>query len=318
MAETRPNRRLRQAGGEAGNFLPRRRQSAVHARRSRRLGLRPRTRLSRTVSLHPRRAGHDVSRPPVDHAAVRRHGRRRRVEPPLQVSAEPGHHRTERRVRSADADRARLRQPAGHGRSRQGGRGHRFHRRHDAAVRRHQPGEDLHLDDHQRHRVDPAGAVHRGGATHRARRAQALRHHPERCAEGIHRARDLHLSAGAGDAHHHRHFLLRQPARARVEHDFHLRLPHARGGMHRGAGSRVHPGQRHDLRAGGDRRRARRGQVRAAPVVLLQRAQQFSGGGGEVPRRPPHVGAHHARPLQAPRIPSRRCCASTPRRRAPR
>ena len=30
-------------------------------------------------------------------------------------------------------------------------------------------------------------------------------------------------------------------------------------------------------------------------VVLLQRAQQFPGRSGEVPRRPPHVGAHHAR-----------------------
>ena len=30
-------------------------------------------------------------------------------------------------------------------------------------------------------------------------------------------------------------------------------------------------------------------------VVLLQRAQQFPGRGGEVPRRPAHVGAHHAR-----------------------
>ena len=128
-----------------------------------------------TVSVHARRAGLDVSRPPVDHAAVRRHGRRRRVEPPLQVSAEPGHHRAEHCVRFADADRTRLRQPAGHGRSRQGRRGHRFHRRHDAAVRRHQPGEDLHLDDHQRDGVDPAGAVHRRGAAHRARRARSCR-----------------------------------------------------------------------------------------------------------------------------------------------
>ncbi len=37
---------------------------------------------SRTISLHPRRAGHNVSRPSLDHAAVRRHGRRRRVQPP--------------------------------------------------------------------------------------------------------------------------------------------------------------------------------------------------------------------------------------------
>ena len=118
-------------------------------------------RLSRAIPLHARRAGHDVSRPAVDDAAIRRHGRRRRIEPPLQVSAEPGHNRAERGFRSADADRAGFRQCARHGRSRQSRRGDRLHRGHDAPVRRHQPGEDLHLDDHQRHRRDSAGAVYR-------------------------------------------------------------------------------------------------------------------------------------------------------------
>ncbi len=33
---------------------------------------------------------------------------------------------------------------------------------------------------------------------------QAVRHHPERHSEGIHRARHLYLSAAARDAHHHR------------------------------------------------------------------------------------------------------------------
>ena len=81
------------------------------------------------------------------------------------------------------------------------------------------------------------------------------RNHPERRAEGIHRARNLHLSAAAGDAHHHRHLLLRQRARARLEHDLHLRLPHARGRCDRSAGSGIHAGQWHGLRAGSDRRR---------------------------------------------------------------
>ena len=40
------------------------------------------------------------------------------------------------------------------------------------------------------------------------------------------------------------------------------------------------------------------GQVRAAALVLLQCAQQFSGGGREVSRRAPHVGEDHARPVQ--------------------
>ena len=63
---------------------------------------------------------------------------------------------------------------------------------------------------------------------------------------------------------------------------------------------------------------SRRGQVRAAAVVLLQRAQQFPGGSGEVPRRAAHVGAHHARSLRRQESASRRCCASTPRPRARR
>ena len=195
----------------------------------------------------------------------------------------------------ADPDRPGFRQRAGHRRSRQGRRGHRFHRRHDAAVRRHQHGKGLHVDDHQRFGRDPAGAVHRDRAAHRPRRAQAVGDNPERCAEGIHRPRHLHLSAGAGDAHHHRHFFLCQRARAGVEHHLHLRLSHARGRLDCGAGSGLHAGQRHDLRAGRDRRRTRCGQVRAAAFVLLQRAQQFSGRSSEVSRGPAHVGAHHAR-----------------------
>ena len=162
------------------------------------------------------------------------------------------HHRPVRRLRPAHADRHGLRQPDGDGRSRQGRRRHRFHRGHGAPVRRHPAGQNHHLDDHQRHRRHPAGALHRGGQAPGQRSAQARRHGAERHSQGIHRARHLHLPAGAGDAHRHRHLRLRQPARARVEHHFHQRLPHARGGIHRGAGSRLHPGQRHRLRAGGD------------------------------------------------------------------
>ncbi len=41
-----------------------------------------------------------------------------------------------------------------------------------------------------------------------ARHPQTLRHRAERCAQGVHRARNLYLSAAAGDAHHHRHVCL--------------------------------------------------------------------------------------------------------------
>ena len=66
-------------------------------------------------------------------------------------------------------------------------------------------------------------------------------------------------------------------------------------------GGRVHARQRHGLRAGGDRRRARGRRLRAAPGLLLQRPQQRLPGGGEVPRRPADLGA-------------RRCASASGRR----
>ena len=42
-------------------------------------------------------------------------------------------------------------------------------------------------------------------------------------------------------------------------------------------------------------------ELRAAALVLLQRAQRRVRGGRQVPRRPPPVGAHHARPLRRAR-----------------
>src|SRR5439155_1517811 len=68
-----------------------------------------------------------------------------------------------------------------------------------------------------------------------------------------------------------------------VEHDLDLRLPHARGGCHGGAGSGVHPRERHRLRSGRHRRRPRRRRLRASPVVLLRLPPELLRGGGEVP-----------------------------------
>ena len=87
----------------------------------------------------------------------------------------------------------------------------------------------------------------------------------------------------------------RDPA---VEHDLDQRLPHPRGRLRRRAGDRVHARRRHRLRRGGDRRGPRGRRLRAAAVVLLQRAQQLPRGGREVPRRAAHVGADHARALR--------------------
>ena len=67
-----------------------------------------------------------------------------------------------------------------------------------------QLARDHHVDDHQFHGGDSAELLRAGGAQPGRRPAQALRHHPERHPEGIHRARHLHLSAAPGHAHHHR------------------------------------------------------------------------------------------------------------------
>ena len=68
-------------------------------------------------------------------------------------------------------------------------------------------------------------------------------------------------------------------------------LPHPRGRLDGRAGARVHARRRIRLRRGGDRARPRRRRLRAAPLLLLQRAPRLLRGDREVPRRPPHLGA---------------------------
>ena len=103
-----------------------------------------------------------------------------------------------------------------------------------------------------------------------------------------------------------------------VEHVLDLGLPLPReGGLGR-PGGRLHPVQRHRLRAGGDRRRAGRRRLRPAPGLLLQRPQQRLPGGREVPRGPADVGDDHARALRRDRTSARCGCASTPRPAASR
>ena len=76
----------------------------------------------------------------------------------------------------------------------------------------------------------------------------AAGHDPERHPQGVHRPRDLHLPAGALDAPGDRHLRLLPGRAARLEHDQHQRLPHARGRGDRGPGGRLHGRQRHRLR----------------------------------------------------------------------
>ena len=141
----------------------------------------------------------------------------------------------------------------------------------------------------------------------------AVGHGAERHPQGVRRARHLHLSAASLASHRHRHLRLLRARVAELEHDLDQRLPHPRSRIDGGAGGRVHLRARDGLRAGGDRRRARRRPLRPAAVVLLQRAQRLPRGGREVPRRAAAVGAPDARSVRRRRTRARSSFASTRR-----
>ena len=83
-------------------------------------------------------------------------------------------------------------------------------------------------------------------------------------------------------------------ARAAVEHDLDLRLPHPRSRVDGGAGARVHARRRLHVRRARHRARARRRRLRAAALVLLGHPQRLLRGDREAARRAPHLGAPHA------------------------
>ena len=82
-------------------------------------------------------------------------------------------------------------------------------------------------------------------------------------------------------------------ARAAVEHDLDLRLPHPRGGRHRGAGARLHARRRLHLRRARHRARAGGRRLRAAALVLLGHPQRLLRGDRQAARRATHLGAPH-------------------------
>ena len=74
------------------------------------------------LPVHPRRAPHDVRRPPLDDAAVRRVRHRARVQRPLPPARGGRHRRAVGGLRPADADGLRLRHPMAAGEVGQVGR----------------------------------------------------------------------------------------------------------------------------------------------------------------------------------------------------
>src|SRR3989442_869593 len=91
------------------------------------------------------------------------------------------------------------------------------------------------------------------------------------------------------------HQLLRQPG-SEVAPRQYQRLSHPRSRLDGRAGAGLHAVRRAHLCGGGGQGRSRRGRLRAAALILLQRAQRLLRGGRQVPRGPPPVGARNGAP----------------------
>ena len=252
--------------------------------------LRARPRRSRRLPVHARHPRDRLPRQALDDAAVRRVRHARSDQRALSAPARSRRHRPQRRVRSADADGPRSRPSAVAGRGGEVRRVGRVAGRHGDAVRRHPARRGHDVDDHQLAGGDDLRDVSRRRRAAGRVVADAVGHDPERHPEGVHRAEGIHLPAAPVDAADHRHVRVLHARGAALEHHLGQRLSHPRGRRDGGAGAGVHAARRHRVRAGRHRRRARRRRVRAAPVVLLQRAHRLLRGDREVPRRAPASG----------------------------
>ena len=88
-------------------------------------------------------------------------------------------------------------------------------------------------------------------------RETGLRHRAERRAQGVRRARDVHLPAQAVAAAGRRPDRMVRDRRAALQRDLAVRLPHARGRLDGGPGDRLQLRQRDRLHRGGARARRR-------------------------------------------------------------
>ena len=260
--------------------------------------LRPPTRLSRRLSVHPRRLPVDVPRAAVDDAPVRGLRLGRGDQRAISVPARPRADGAVDGVRHADADGARLGPRAFARRGRQRGGGRRLGRRHARPVRGHPARRGLDVDDDQLACRDAAGLLRlrRRGAGRAA--VGSAGHDPDRHPEGVHRAEGVHLPARAEHAARHGHGRVLHARDAALASDLDLGVPHPRGGLDGGAGARVHAAGRLHLRGVGARARARGRRVRAPAVVLLQRAPRLLRGDRQVPSRPADLGDRAARSLR--------------------
>ena len=182
------------------------------------------------------------------------------------------------------------------------------------AARRAAARAGLHLDDHQRHRRHPAGALRGGGrrAGHPARAACPGTVQNDILKEYIARGTYIYPPAPV-DAPGGRHPRLLPGRAAPLERHQRQRLPHPRGRLGRGPGGGLHAGRRHRLPGGGasppgwPSTSSRRGsRSSSTPTRTSWRRWPSSG-------PPAGCGRASCAIASAPAIPARPCCASTPR-----
>ncbi len=293
------------------------RRAALHRGRPRTVGPRPGPRLPRRLPLHPRHPAHHVSWPPLDHAPVRRLRHRRRVQPPLPISARaaappasPSPSTCPRRWATTPITRwPRARSARSASRS--------------AASKTC----DTLFDGIPLETVSTSMTINATAAIllslyiavakeQGVDVAQALRHRAERHPQGIHRARHLYLSRRARPCASSPTSSATAPTRCRAG----TPSPSPATTSARPAppprkrSASPSPTASPTSRAAA-RGRARRRRVRRPALLLLQRPQQLLRGGRQVPRRAPHVGAHHARALRRQRPALRDAALPHPDRR---
>ena len=264
------------------------RQIPLFGKRSRRHRF-PRD-LAGDCALSARPLPHHVCQPALDHQAICRvlHGGRfQRLLPAQSRRRAKGPFGG---VRSRHPSRLRFGPPARDRRRRHGRRGDRFDLRHAHAVLRHSARPDERVDDHERRGAADSRAVRRRRRGTGRAAGETLGHHSERHSERVHGAQHLHLSAGALDADHLRHFCLHLAEDAEIQFHIHFRLPHAGGRRDAGPRARLYAGRRRRISARRAQGRPRRRPVRAAAVVLLGDRHEFLHGSGEDARGAAVVG----------------------------
>ena len=232
---------------------------------------------------------------------------------PLPLPARPRPDRALGRVRPADADGPRLRRPFSRGEVGRCGVAV------DSAADMDTLFDGIPLGDVTTSmtingpapiavRVLPGRRRAPGRRVARPRRDAADRH-----LQGVHRAEGMAVPAAAAPAADRRPDGVLRGGGAAVPPDQRERLPHPRGRLDRRAGARVHAGRRPRVRGARDPARPRRRRVRAAAVLLLQRAHRPVRGGREVPGGASDLGAVAPRPLRRAATSARGGCASTRR-----